>query len=121
GVVNIITRRVADVWSGSIGLDHTVHENRDYGASTGANLYIAGPLAQEVLGLAVRASVRERGASDLRFEDDSVVSRRGAAAVEGRNSNWGARLTLAPGEFHELSLDLEQGRQVYDNDDCQLG
>lgn len=121
GVVNIITRRVADSWSGSIGLDHTFHENRDYGATTGANVYIAGPLAKDLLGLAVRGSSHERGASDLSFEDGSVVSRRGAAAVEGRNSNWGARLTLTPNEFHEVSLDMEQGRQVYDNDNCQLG
>lgn len=121
GVVNIITRRVADSWSGSFGLDHTFHQDRDYGASTGANLYVTGPLAADLLGLAVRGSIHERGASDLQFEDDTVVSRRGAAAVEGRNATWGARLTLTPGEFHEVSLDLEQGRQVYANDDCQLG
>lgn len=121
GVVNIITRRVADSWSGAIGLDHTFHENRDFGASTGANLYVAGPLAKDLLGLAVRGGIHERAASDLRFEDGSVVSRRGAAAVEGRNTSWGARLTLTPNEFHEVSLDMEQGRQVYDNDDCQLG
>ncbi|MGY0560864.1 TonB-dependent receptor domain-containing protein [Luteimonas sp. A277] len=121
GVVNIITRRVADSWSGSIGLNHTFQQDRGYGASSGANLYIAGPLVADRLGLAIRGSIHDRGASDLQFGNDAAVSRRGAAAVEGRNSNWGARLTLTPNEFHEVSLDLEQGRQVYDNDDCQLG
>ena len=121
GVVNIITRAVADTWSGSVGLNHTFHENRDYGASTGANVYLTGPLAEGLLGLAVRGSIHERGASDLTFDDGGVVSRRGASAVEGRNTNWGARLTLTPSEFHEISLDVDQGRQVYNNDDCQLG
>lgn len=121
GVVNIITRGVASSWSGAFGLNHTFHENRDYGASTGSNVYLAGPLADGLLGLTVRGSIHERGASDLAFDDGSVVSRRGAAAVEGRSTHWGARLTLAPNEFHEVSLDLDQGRQVYNNDDCQLG
>ena len=121
GVVNIITRSVPDTWSGSVGLNHTFQENRDYGSSSGANVYLAGPLASDRLGLAVRGSIHERGASDLSFEDGNVVSRRGAAAVEGRSTSWGARLTLTPNDFHEVSLDLDQGRQVYDNDDCQLG
>ena len=121
GMVNIITRRVADTWMGSVGLNHTFQENTGYGASTGANVYVAGPLAADRLGLAIRGSISERGASDLSFDDGSVVSRRGAAAVEGRNTNWGARLTLTPNELHEVSLDIEQGRQVYENGDCQLG
>ena len=121
GVVNIITRSVADSWSGSVGLNHTFHENRDYGASSAANIYVTGPLAEDRLGLAIRGSIHERDSSDLSFDDGSVVSRRGAAAVEGRSTHWGARLTLTPNDFHEVSLDLDQGRQVYNNDDCQLG
>src|SRR5690606_20494632 len=53
--------------------------------------------------------------------NDSTVNRRGAAPVEGRNYSIGARLTLTPSENHDFSLDVERGRQVYDNEDCQLG
>ena len=121
GVVNIITKKVAKEWGAAISLDHTFQENRDYGETSSTSLYASGPLIDNLLGLAVRGSLFDRGASDLSFDDDSTVSKRGASPVEGRNYSAGARLTLTPHENHDFSLDLEQGRQVYNNDDCQLG
>lgn len=121
GVVNIITKKVADEWGGSVSLDHTFQENRDYGADTRTNFYVTGPLAQGLAGLAIRGSVYDREASDLTFDNNSAVSRRGAAPVEGRNYNIGGRLTVTPHADHDFSLDLERSRQVYNNDECQLG
>src|SRR5690554_5508330 len=121
GVVNIITKKVASEWAGSISLDHTFQENRDYGDASKASLYASGPLIEGLMGLAVRGSLYDRSASDLSFDNDSTVSKRGAAPVEGRNNTVGARLTLTPHESHDFALDFERGRQVYDNDDCQLG
>jgi len=121
GVVNIITKKVAPEWGGSLSLDHTYQDNRDYGDASKASLYASGPLIDGLLGLAVRGSLYDRGESDLSFDNDNTVSKRGAAPVEGRNTNFGARLSLTPHENHDLSLDFERGRQVYNNDDCQLG
>lgn len=121
GVVNIITKKVAKDWGAAISLDHSFQENRDYGETSSTSLYASGPLIDNLLGLAVRGSLFDRGASDLSFDNDSTVSKRGASPVEGRNHTVGARLTLTPHENHDFSLDLEQGRQVYNNDDCQLG
>ena len=121
GVVNIITRKVAQTWGASVGINHTLQEHGDYGHTRGMNVYANGPLARDLLGLAVRGSWFDRGPSELEFADGSNVSRRGAAATEGRNYNLGTRLTFTPHQDHELSLDLERGRQTYNNDDCQLG
>lgn len=121
GVVNIITKKVASEWGGSLSLDHTYQDNRDYGDASKASLYASGPLIDGLLGLAVRGSIYDRGESDLSFDNDSTVSKRGAAPVEGRNTTFGTRLTLTPHENHDFSLDFERGRQVYNNDDCQLG
>ncbi|MBL1377493.1 TonB-dependent receptor domain-containing protein [Zobellella iuensis] len=121
GVINIITKKVADEWSGSLSLDHTFQQNRDYGDTGGASFYTSGPLVDGLLGLAVRGSVFDRGASDLTFDNDEKVSKRGVSPVEGRNYTVGGRLSLTPNENHDISLDVEQGRQVYNNDDCQLG
>jgi outer membrane receptor for ferrienterochelin and colicins len=121
GVVNIITKKVAKDWGAAISLEHSFQENRDYGETSSTSLYASGPLIDNLLGLAVRGSLFDRGASDLSFANDSTVSKRGAAPVEGRNHTVGARLTLTPHDNHDFSLDLEQGRQVYNNDDCQLG
>ncbi|MBS67622.1 TonB-dependent receptor [Pseudomonas stutzeri] len=121
GVVNIITKKVAPEWGGSLSVDHTYQDNRDYGDASKASLYASGPLIDGLLGLAVRGSIYDRSESDLSFDNDSTVSKRGAAPVEGRNTNFGARLSLTPHENHDFSLDFERGRQVYNNDDCQLG
>lgn len=121
GVVNIITKRVPAQWGGALGLSHTVQEDSDYGASSGFNVYAAGPIQKDVLGLALRGSWFERNASEIEFEDGSPVSRRGAAPVEGRNRNIGARLALTPNEDNDIMLDIESSRQRYQNDDCQLG
>src|SRR5690554_5790023 len=56
GVINIITKKVASEWSGSLGLDHTFQENTDFGATSNANIYASGPLIDDLLGLQVRGS-----------------------------------------------------------------
>jgi len=45
GVINIITRRVASEWSGSVAVDTTFQEDRDAGNSQTLNLYATGPRA----------------------------------------------------------------------------
>jgi outer membrane receptor for ferrienterochelin and colicins len=121
GVINIITRKVSNAWGGSVGIDHTVHEHRGWGATTGTSIYAAGPLVENLVGLSVRGNVIDRAASELEFGDGSNVSRRGAAAVDGRIFNAGARLSFTPSEKHYIYFDFDRGRQVYNNDDCQLG
>lgn len=121
GVVNIITKAVADQWGASASIDNTFQENSDYGRATSTSLYASGPLIENLLGLSLRGSYFDRGESDLSFDNDTPVSRRGASPVEGTNRVVGGRLTLTPNAAHDISLDVEQGRQAYNNDECQLG
>lgn len=121
GIVNIITKKVASEWGGSVTTDYTLQENRDYGDAQKTSIYASGPLIDNTLGLAVRGSYLNREKSNLQFSDGSTVSRRGASAVEGTTSEFGGRLTLTPNAQHDISLDVERGLQSYNNDECQLG
>ncbi|MGG2395839.1 TonB-dependent receptor domain-containing protein [Pseudomonas sp. SH1-B] len=121
GVVNIITRKVAKEWGASVTQDYTFQENSDYGETRNTSLYASGPLVDGLLGLAVRGSLYDRGESDLQFDNDGAVSRRGASPVEGSNTTFGTRLSFTPNSDHDFVFDFERGRQVYENDDCQLG
>ncbi|MEL7894094.1 TonB-dependent receptor domain-containing protein [Vreelandella neptunia] len=125
GVINIITRRVGREWTGSIGVDNTFNEDRDFGDRREINLYTSGPLVEDTLGLQLRGRVYERDASELTYTDGDgnpiEVSQRGPSPVEGDTYNIGGKLTWTPSENHDLWLDGEVNRQRYNNDECQLG
>ncbi|WXL25054.1 TonB-dependent receptor [Ectopseudomonas mendocina] len=121
GVINIITKKVADEWSGSVTLDHTFQEERDFGDTSNTSIYASGPLIKNLLGLQVRGSLFKREESELSYGNGVDVSKRGPSPVEGDNNNLGARLTLTPHDDHDFALDIERGRQRYNNDECQLG
>ena len=121
GVINIITKKVASEWSGSITQDYTYQEDRDFGDTRNTSVYASGPLIDGLLGLQVRGSLFNREESDLSYGSGIEVSKRGPSPVEGRNSNIGARLSFTPHEDHDFGLDVERGRQKYNNDECQLG
>ncbi|MBL1267670.1 MAG: TonB-dependent receptor [Halomonas sp.] len=125
GVINIITRRVGREWTGSIGVENTFNEDRDFGDRREINLYTSGPLVEDTLGLQLRGRVYERDASELTYTDGDgnpiEVSQRGPSPVEGDTYNIGGKLTWTPSESHDLWLDGEVNRQRYNNDECQLG
>src|SRR5690554_1341272 len=121
GVVNIITKKVADQWGASATIDHLFQQDSDYGESSRVSLYTSGPLVKDLVGLTLRGSFYDREASDLTFSDGSNVSKRGASPVEGENFTVGTRLNFTPGDQHSFFVDFERGVQTYNNDDCQLG
>ncbi|CDZ94363.1 TonB-dependent receptor domain-containing protein [Pseudomonas saudiphocaensis] len=121
GVINIITRKVGKEWTGSFTQDYTYQEDRDYGDTRSTSVFASGPLVDGLLGLQVRGSLFDRDESNLEFAPGVPMSRRGGSPVEGGNHTIGGRLTLTPNDDHDISLDVERGRQSYENDDCQLG
>ena len=121
GVINIITKKVASEWSGSVTQDYTYQEDRDFGDTRNTSVYASGPLIDGLLGLQVRGSLFNREESDLSYGNGIDVSKRGLSPVDGSNNNLGARLALTPHEDHDLALDFERGRQKYNNDESQLG
>jgi outer membrane receptor for ferrienterochelin and colicins len=55
GVINIITRKVADVWSGSVTVDGTLQQHSQFGNSGQVSFYGSGPVIQDKLGLQIWA------------------------------------------------------------------
>ena len=125
GVINIITRKVDREWTGSIGVENTFNEDRDFGDRREINLYTSGPLVEDTLGIQLRGRFHERDASELQYSDQNgdpiEVSQRGPSPVEGDTYNLGGKLTWTPTDDHDLWLDGEVNRQRYTNDECQLG
>nr|WP_290697365.1 TonB-dependent receptor [Halomonas sp. UBA3074] len=125
GVINIITRSVGREWTGSVGIENTFNQDRDFGDRREINLYTSGPLIEDTVGVQLRGRFYERDASELVYSDENgdpiEVSQRGPSPVEGDIYNLGGKLTWTPNGDNDLWVDGEINRQRYTNDECQLG
>ena len=94
GVINIITKKVSDEWSGTAELGTVIQDKGDAGDLKNASVYIAGPLIPNKLGLQLGLSKQER-------EEDSFVGGFRGNERESLNS----RLTYMLNDQHDLQFD----------------
>lgn len=101
GVVNIITRKVAAQWHGSLQASTVIQEDDDSGNAQQANFYLSGPLVQDRLGLQLfgEASARQEDEIVDGYEDKHLQS-------------LTARLAWAPLEDHEVTLEAGATEQT---------
>ncbi|WP_422103532.1 ligand-gated channel protein [Vreelandella sp.] len=103
GVINVITRKVADTWHGNLQLDTVLQEDSASGDSRQANFYLSGPLVGERLGLQLygRTSERDEDNIEYGYEEKSLQS-------------LTARLSLAASDNHDFTAEAgitEQDRR----------
>ncbi len=94
GVINIITRKVSDKWTGTVTADGTLQQHDYFGNSAQGSFYTSGPLIHRMLGLQMW------GRGFGRQEDEILSGITGA-----REGNIGGRLTFSPNENHDLMLE----------------
>ena len=94
GVINIITRKVSDRWTGAFTADGTLQQHDYFGNSLQGSFYTSGPLIHRMLGLQLW------GRGFGRNEDDFLSGNTGA-----REGNVGGRLTFTPNENHDIMLE----------------
>lgn len=125
GVINIITRRNTPRWTGSASTDATLQQVTGFGNIYTGSVQAAGPLGTPKLRLALRGSLMERAEATLSPTGDvgasTAISTRGPSPVAGWVRGGGARLTWLPSLNHEIGVDIDVGRQRYDNAKAQLG
>lgn len=125
GVINIITKRSLDRWSGSLTVGRTFETNDEYGDDTTVDLYANGPIVRGLLNLSVRGSWYNRDASNPVY--DTVVDPAGyehvrslgfgggGKTVDNENIAGGLTLTFTPMANQTLTLDYDTSRQEYNN------
>lgn len=125
GVINIITKRSLDRWSGSLTAGRTFETNDEYGDDTTVDLYANGPIVRGLLNLSVRGSWYNRDASNPVY--DTVVDPAGyehvrslgfgggGKTVDNENIAGGLTLTFTPMASQTLTLDYDTSRQEYNN------
>ncbi len=94
GVINIITRKVDTVWSGSVTTDATIQQHSQFGNSGQSAFYLNGPLIQDTLGLQLWGRGLKRG------EDEAL-----GGIAGNREIDFTGRLTFTPNEDHDIYLE----------------
>ncbi len=94
GVVNIITRKVSDVWSGSVSADTTLNQHSRYGHSGQTSFYVSGPVVDDTVGIQVW------GRGLMRGEDGFV-----GGTQARREGDITGKLTITPSADHEFYLE----------------
>ncbi len=100
GVINVITRKVAEEWGGAVQLDTIIQDDPRSGDSQQGNFSLSGPLLADTLGLQVygRASNRQEDRFVDGFEEKNL-------------KNLNARLSFTPTDNHDFTLEAGQTKQ----------
>ncbi|MHB9878361.1 TonB-dependent receptor domain-containing protein [Pacificimonas sp. ICDLI1SI03] len=125
GVINIITKKVADRWSGSATFGRNFQEDDNFGDDTTIDAGISGPIVPGLIGISLRGSIYERNASTPDFEPAvdpaGVVHVRGLGfggggkTTDNTNKSVGFTLGFTPTDNQSLSIDFDISKQEYDN------
>lgn len=101
GVINVITRKVADDWHGNVRAGATLQEDSDSGNANQEQLYVSGPLADDLLGLQVYGQYQKREEDDIEqgYEDKDLQS-------------LTAKFALTPSENHDFGVEV--GKETQD-------
>ncbi len=122
GVINIITRKIAKEWSGTVQIEGSLPEHSHQGAAQKTSFYLNGPIQQDKLGIAIRGNYYNRDKSEMAAHDGVTPSSyKGIAPPKSDQYTLGAKFTLSPAAGHELWLDAETAHTEYDNRNCELG
>lgn len=92
GVINVITRRVTDDWSGSVRVDGTLQGDDAYGNIGNGSFYLSGPLTKDI-GLQLLGGISRR-------EEDEIIG----GTPERRDESLEGKLGFDLGPNHGFLL-----------------
>lgn len=108
GVVNIITKKGGDVWSGSVTTEVLIPESDATGGTQRLNGFISGPIIKDVLSFTGFGNISRKAADDPALAGD-IQSPRGS-----EDFDVNGRFTWTPSADHVFDLDLAHGREQYE-------
>ena len=125
GVINVITKKHSDSWTGAITFGRSLQTNDDFGDDITTDFAVNGPLIADTLSLGIRGSMYEQQASSPQFspavDPNGTVHVRslgfgsGGRTVDNTNEHYGFSLDYTPLKGHEFSFDYDNSHQEYDN------
>lgn len=101
GVVNIITKKIGQKWSGTVTVDTTIQEHRDRGDTYNGQFFTSGPLIDGVLGMKAYGSLAKREKDDP--QNSTTTDTGETPRIEGFSSHATAMWNL-PGHRIKITI-----------------
>ncbi|MCR4458108.1 MULTISPECIES: catecholate siderophore receptor CirA [Enterobacteriaceae] len=115
GVVNIITKKVGQQWTGTLSADTTIQEKRDRGDTYNGQFYTSGPLVDGELGMKAFGSVAKRE-KDKQAPSDTAATGE-TPRIEGFTSrDANVEFAWTPTENHDFTAGYGFDRQDRNSD-----
>ena len=102
GVINVITRKVAKQWMGSLRTEATLQEHARSGNAYLGNFYLSGPIATDLLGLSIYGNYNKRN-------EDKIVG----GNNDNDNKSLNIKLALTPNKDHDILAEVGTARQHF--------
>ncbi|WP_299598447.1 TonB-dependent receptor [uncultured Microbulbifer sp.] len=125
GVINVITKRHSDEWSGGMSYGRSLQTNEDFGDDITTDFSVLGPVIPGVLSLGLHGSVYERLASNPEFQpavdpsgDVHVRSMgfgSGGRTVDNTSEQYGVSFSWNASDNQFVRFNYDTSEQVYDN------
>ncbi|HBR4380438.1 TPA: catecholate siderophore receptor CirA [Klebsiella pneumoniae] len=114
GVVNIITKKIGQKWTGTLSADTTIQEHRDRGDTWNGQFFTSGPLIDGVLGMKAYGSLAKRAKDDPQSSSNATGE---TPRIEGFTSRDGnVEFAWTPNENHDFTAGYGFDRQDRDSD-----
>ncbi|AZL54640.1 TonB-dependent receptor [Aliarcobacter skirrowii] len=131
GVINIITKKISNEWTGSISHSRTLQTDSSWGNKHTTDVAIMGPIIKDKLGISLRGSFYDNEKSNPEWAKASyngidVSKSNSSFGANGKtmdNQNWtfGTGLTFTPNENHTIKANFDIAKQKYDNSSGSVG
>ena len=109
GVINIITRKVAKQWQGTVSVSGIAQEDSTHGNTRQGDFWLSGPLKDGVVGLQIFGNYSKRAEDEIYYPKSLTEGASGAT-----NQSVGAKLTIAPSENQEIILEAGTSELTYE-------
>ena len=125
GVINIITKKVLDRWTGSATFGRSIQEDTDFGDDMTFDAAVSGPIVPGLIGVKLRGSYYKRYPSEPDFAPTLDPAGQphvrglgfggGGKTVQNTNRSYGGSINFTPSPDHSFTFDIDYSKQVYDN------